>query len=422
MMPGLDIWLYGELVGRLTSKRANHLTFEPTLRATQRWGNGSAILSVMLPLVLGLPAPADRVRAFFNGLLPEGVGRDELTRRFNLRPRDVIGLLRELGEDCAGAVVALPEGTTPPTDTASYHVLSDVGLAELIAQLPVAPLGMVTEPVTRKSLAGMQAKLLLTRLPSGSWAYSTNGAPSTHILKPEEPEYPRGASNEAWCMRLAKAIGLTTVDAEVLLVGGTSVFSVSRYDRAVIDGKIERIHQEDMCQALGIETFDSRAKYGVHNAKRMTLRAIAEVLRFHAADATEQRLRLLAMTTFHVAIGNADAHGKNHSILHHSDGKIELAPIYDAWSTIQYSRLNRTMSLSIDKTFQLETVTTARLVNEATTWGIGASAAETAIYTTLELLGEAILREDLRSDLDVSESFVASLDAQVLHLLARTNG
>jgi serine/threonine-protein kinase HipA len=415
-MPGLDIWLYGELVGRLTSKRADHLTFEPTPHAIERWGNGSAILSVALPLVEGLPPTADRVRSFFNGLLPEGFGRDELTRRFNLRPRDVIGLLRELGEDCAGAVLALPERAVPPTDAARYHELSDVGLAELIAQLPVAPLGMVTEPVTRKSLAGMQPKLLLTRLPSGSWAYSTNGAPSTHILKPEEPEYPRGASNEAWCMRLAKACGLTTVHAEVLHVDGTAVFSVSRYDRAVIDGTVERIHQEDMCQALGIETFDSRAKYGVHNAKRMTLRAIAEVLRFHAADATEQRLRLLAMTTFHVAIGNADAHGKNHSILHHPDGRIELAPIYDAWSTTQYSRLSRTMSLSVDRTFQLEAITVARLVNEATSWGIIASAAETTIRTTLAQLAEAIFREDLRSDLDVTEPFVDSLGGRTLAL------
>jgi serine/threonine protein kinase HipA of HipAB toxin-antitoxin module len=109
-------------------------------------------------------------------------------------------------------------------------------------------------------------------------SYSTNGAPSTHILKPEKPEYLGGAANEAWCMRLAKACRLTTVDVEVLSVDGTPVFAVSRYDRAVIDGTVERTHQEDMCQALSIETFDSRAKYGVHNAKRMTLRAIAGVL------------------------------------------------------------------------------------------------------------------------------------------------
>lgn len=37
---------------------------------------------------------------------------------------------------------------------------------------------------------------------------------------------------------------------------GTPVFAVTRYDRATMDGEIEWIHQEDMCQALGIETFD----------------------------------------------------------------------------------------------------------------------------------------------------------------------
>lgn len=118
-------------------------------------------------------------------------------------------------------------------------------------------------------------------------------------------------------MRLARACGLTTVDVEVLAIGDTPVFCVSRYDRRRNDEVIERIHQEDMCQALGIETFDGRAKYGAHNPKRMTLRAIAEMLRFHAPD---EPLRLLAMTAFHIAIGNADAHGKNQSILHHLDG------------------------------------------------------------------------------------------------------
>jgi serine/threonine-protein kinase HipA len=122
------------------------------------------------------------------------------------------------------------------------------------------------------------------------------------------------------------------------------------------------------------------------------------------------------MTTFHVAIGNADAHGKNHSILHHSDGKIELAPVYDAWSTIQYSRLSRTMSLSVDRTFQLEAITVARLVHEAATWGVTASVAETTIRTMLTQLAEAILREDLRSDLDVAEPFVDSLRSRALAL------
>jgi serine/threonine-protein kinase HipA len=405
-MSGVGIWLYEELIGHLSSKRTDHLTLEFAAAAINRWGAESVVLSIAVPLTAQVRVPADHLRAFFNGLLPEGAGRDELVRRFNLRPRDVIGLLRELGEDCAGAVLALPDGMRPPGKPSSYRSLTDADLADLVNALPTAPLGIGTEPVTRKSLAGMQPKLLLTRLPDGAWSYATDGAPSTHILKPEEEAYPGGASNEAWCMRLAKACGLTTVDAEVLNVAGRPVFCVSRYDRRVDGDDIERIHQEDFCQALAIETFDARAKYGVHNAKRMTLRAMSEVLRFHAPG---ERRRLLAATTFNVAIGNADAHGKNHSILHHADGTITLAPMYDTWSTIQYPNLSRTLSLSIDRTYQLEAVTTGRLVAEAKSWGIPERDASDTVAETLMTLGVALADDALRAGLEVGDAFIESI-------------
>ena len=36
---------------------------------------------------------------------------------------------------------------------------------------------------------------------------------------------------------------------------------VSRYDRVVSDGPTERIHQEDLAQALGINTSDPERKF-----------------------------------------------------------------------------------------------------------------------------------------------------------------
>jgi serine/threonine-protein kinase HipA len=412
-MTGIAIWLYGELIGHLSSKRADHLMFDVAESALERWGSDSVALSIAVPLTTQVRIPADHLRAFFNGLLPEGAGRDELIRRFNLRPRDVIGLLRELGQDCAGAVMALPAGSDPPALPSSYRPLTDADLVDLVRVLPNAPLGIGIEPVTRKSLAGMQPKLLLTRLPDDSWAYSTDGAPSTHILKPEEDNYPGGASNEAWCMRLAKACGLTTVDAQVLDVAGRPVFCVSRYDRRVHGDRIERIHQEDFCQALAIETFDSRAKYGSHNPKRMTLRAMAEVLRFNAPS---ERRRLLAVTTFNVAIGNADAHGKNHSILHHPDGTISLAPMYDTWSTIQYQNLSRTLSLSIDRTYQLDAVTADRLVAEARAWGVSEHDAADTVADTLSMLETALADQAHRLDLDIGDQFVESISRRILSI------
>ncbi len=413
-MSDLGIWLYDTLVGHLSSPRTDRLRFEPSERALSKWGEGSTMLSLALPLSNEVRPPSDHLRAFFNGLLPEGAARDELTRRFNLRPRDILGLLRELGEDCAGAVVALPSGQTPESRTGGYQELSDRDLSELILNLASAPLGNAPDHVTRKSLAGVQPKLLLTKTPVGRWAQPTNGAPSTHILKPEEHNYPGGASNEAWCMRLARSCGLTTVDADVFTVDDTPVFVVSRYDRVRAQGLATRVHQEDSCQALAIETFDPRAKYGSHNTKRMTLRAIAELLRFHAPS---ERSRLLAHTVFHIAIGNADAHGKNHSIMHRPDGAVELASMYDAWSTIQYPQLSRTLSMSVDKSFQLDAIDRSRLVAEGTSWGLPLATALSVVEGTLESLRQALADPALRDGVFIADAFDENLCERVDDLM-----
>jgi serine/threonine-protein kinase HipA len=411
----LAIWLYDTKVGILSSARTDHLRFDASPEALDRWGEGSTVLSVSVPLSKETRPPADRLRAFFNGLLPEGTAKDILARRHNLRPRDVIGLLRELGEDCAGAVMALPVGIPPAENPSSYQILSTNDLHRLIADLPSAPFGLGTGPVTRKSLSGVQPKLLLTRMPTGAWAYSTDGAPSTHMLKPEEPDYPGSAANEAWCMRIARACGLTSVGTEVLSIKGIPVFCVERYDRVVGPAGIERIHQEDACQALGIETFDSHAKYGSHNPKRMNLRAIADVLRSYAPG---ERVSLLAATVFNVVIGNADAHGKNHSIIHRPDGSISLAPLYDTWSTIQYPRLSRTLSLSVGRTFQLDAVAADRLIEEGTSWGMPSRVSETTVRDTIAHVATAIDNEVLRDGLDLTERFVSSLASRAKHLSA----
>ena len=49
----------------------------------------------------------------------------------------------------------------------------------------------------------------------------------------------------------------------------------------------------------------------------------------------DDRRSLLARVTFNAAIGNADAHAKNVSFLHASDGgPVQLAPAYDLLSTV----------------------------------------------------------------------------------------
>lgn len=59
------------------------------------------------------------------------------------------------------------------------------------------------------------------------------------------------AEMEAASLRMAKAVGLTTVDASVDVIADIPCLIVSRFDRETAsDDVVRRIHQEDSCQAL----------------------------------------------------------------------------------------------------------------------------------------------------------------------------
>lgn len=46
-------------------------------------------------------------------------------------------------------------------------------------------------------------------------------------------------------------------------------------------------------------------------------------------------------------LGNADAHGKNYSLLARPDGSIEVAPLYDLLSTVAYPDLSPMLAMKI---------------------------------------------------------------------------
>jgi serine/threonine-protein kinase HipA len=251
------------------------------------------------------------VGPFLEGLLPEGEARAVLEQRFGVRRGDVAGLLAEIGRDCAGAVVVLPAGHAPPDDVHATEPVDDDALSRALRDLPHRPLG--DDDRVRVSLAGQQSKLLLTRGADGRWLRPLGGTPSTHILKPADQRYPDVAANEVLCLRLARELGLTDVDAGLLEVDELPVVVVSRYDRRVVDGRIARLHQEDVCQALAVDVGPRGAgKY--ENEGGPGFRDVAKLLDVHNGD-PDQTGRLVEVATFTVAIGNADAHGKNLSLL-----------------------------------------------------------------------------------------------------------
>lgn len=320
--------------------------------------DGEYLLSVSLPVRKGTYGGPE-TRPFLEGLLPEGRLREQLCQRFGLDVSDVFGLLREIGRDCAGAISFLP--TEEPSDETrgpSVDWLTEEDVVELIDELPLRPLGVDPPHGVRMSLAGAQNKLPVVIDAAGLIGLPRGQTPSTHILKPlssertgsGQPAYPGLVENEAFCLRLAAAIGLPAAKASVRRIGGSRVLVVERYDRVLRQNRAVRLHQEDLCQALGIPPARKYEEQGGPGVKD-----VFGLLRRVSTEAGRDILSFLERTAFSVGIANLDAHGKNIALLY-ADG-IHLAPMYDVICTVVYPRLTGRLAMNIGGQFQADQVT-----------------------------------------------------------------
>jgi serine/threonine-protein kinase HipA len=374
MADELAIWLYDSKIAVIDRDRSRQPRLTYAGAAIQAYQVGTPLLSMTLP-VRPERFPPGVTRAFLDGLLPEGNTRRAIAEDLRLRADDTFALIRALGRDCAGAIVVQPDDdpAPPPATTTSAEPLEVDELAKLISNLKTAPLGAGGR--VRVSLAGVQEKLLLTRLPDGRWGRPVDGTPSTHILKPEIRGYPQSVENEAFCMRLARHLGLPVADVETLTVGDRALLVISRYDRRVHpDGVVERIHQEDFCQATG--TSPNR-KYQEDGGPPLT--TIARMLGDIDPGSVDTLLRAV---TLHILIGNGDAHAKNYSLLHDPTGSLRLSPLYDVMSTLYYG--DDHLAMYIDDVRRTNRVTIDRLMNEASSWGMSPSRASDIVNLLLE--------------------------------------
>ena len=206
--------------------------------------------------------------------------------------------------------------------------------------MPRKPL-LIAEEGVRLSLAGAQNKLPVYCegdgyfLPEGSFA-------SSDILKPDIPYVEDSARNEAYCMTLARRIGLPVPTVLLKDTGKYRYCLVKRFDRAAKpDGRIFRLHQEDFCQALGYMPDRKYENEGGPNFKDC-FRIVESKSRQPAAD----KKALIQWAIFNFLIGNADAHAKNIALLISEEG-IRLAPFYDLISTAVYPEFSAKLAMKI---------------------------------------------------------------------------
>jgi serine/threonine-protein kinase HipA len=394
MADRLVAWLHGTPVAVFTPAAEFRIRMEWRAEGVERWGLGSPALSVGLPV--GTPTGPRDMRGldFFENMLPEGPALTRMAALAGVRPVDTYGILAAFGHDCAGAIMLLPDGEQPgAAGHSGYTPMTPADLRQVIGNLDAAPLGAAPERGFRPSLAGFQRKALLGRSADGTWQLPYGDAPSTWILKPDGPH--AMAANEATCLRLAAACGLDAAQAELLDVAGLPVLAVRRYDRLATSGQTlpARLHQEDGCQATATPP---AAKYEEQGGP--ALRDLAGVLRNYADPADV--IRLLRRTTFNMAVGNADAHAKNFSVLHDADNPaITLAPLYDVLSTIaleltdgagQPMRADTHLGQRVGGQADIQEVTAASLIDEAVSWGIRRRTASSVVVETLDRLLGAI--------------------------------
>ncbi|HUV57591.1 MAG TPA: HipA domain-containing protein, partial [Acidimicrobiales bacterium] len=179
-------------------------------------------------------------------------------------------------------------------------------------------------------------------------------------------------------------------------------------------------HQEDLAQALSLDWRDTDTKFQEPDwpgdPKRATVRRIAEMLgSIPAGDgAVENWLRHL---TFHVAIGNNDAHAKNVALMHLSTGT-ELAQVYDASPNLfQAGLVKWDLSLAVNGIFDHRKLSVESILEEANSWGvIAADRASALVSATLVALDGAIT--DIMPPHGVSDDMIEHLEWNVRRLLA----
>lgn len=352
----VDVYMWGHHMATITDPPGPRVGFRdrnrvrgsyaPQLEYTATWLDSHDSIPLSLSVPLDRPPPeAIKVGRYLDSLLPENPATlEDWHKRFGFNlDATTLEILQVVGEDVAGATQFVPAGRTPSRQR-QLIALRDSQVADLLIDLRdshgAAPF---TADIPRVSLAGQQEKIGLHRH-ENQWYLPWGLAPSTHILKPAPTRLPHIDRIEAALQHTAADIGINAAASEVIDIGGEPAFVSTRFDRFIRDdGIVDRVHQEDFTQALGIPHW---RKYQRDNGP--SLPQLINLLRTHATDADASIDAFVKLTAFNVAVSNSDAHAKNHSLLIRP-GRIELAPAYDLTSTAPYPRYDQELSMKVGR-------------------------------------------------------------------------
>lgn len=335
------------IVGHIEVQDDGRLSFQ----YDNRWLATKASFPLSVTIPLKEHAYSDHViTPWLANLLPEEQQLLTLSRALGLSSTDALAILKEIGGDTAGAI-SIGE---PSDKTAwSYRPITDYyatqnpqeALSAHFKDLGRRPF-LAGEDGVRLSLAGGQKKTALAVLDAAGapklglpekgdqLAIPMSGAPSTVIIKPDNPNLPCIVENEAYCLTLAGLIGMVVAEVGIIDVGSRTALAVARYDRTTRkDGSLRRLHQEDFAQANGI--FPSQ-KYEQGTVAGLDLNQLLLTAQHLPA---QDALTLQDQVIFNILVANTDAHAKNYSML--LSNWPTMAPLYDVSTVLHWDHVNQ---------------------------------------------------------------------------------
>lgn len=342
MQHALEIYLGDRHLGTITNLTSDHnvFVFDPEYATDP----SAPVLSLGFYNAKGEMAasarpPQIRLLPFFANLLPEGHLREYIADRAQVNSERDFPFLSLLGEDLPGAVIARhADGVTLPYDNGE----------------PVVDKKIESDPdVLKFSLAGVQLKFSAIQKANGGLTIPVHGKGGEWIVKMPSATYPSVPENEYTMLTFARHVGIEV--PEIGLVHAAEVANmppevrtdlgdamyIKRFDR---DGD-RRIHIEDFAQIFNQYPQDKYRNVSYGNI-------LSGIWRTMGMQETEEFIRRLV---FSIAIGNADMHLKNWSVIYPDGKSPRLAPAYDYLSTVVYIP-NDKLALTIARTKEWEDV------------------------------------------------------------------
>ncbi len=323
-------------VGGIAQLRGGRLEF--TYDEQWRSANDGYPLSLSMPRLALTHADA-AVKAYLWGLLPDNeLILGQWARRFGVSANNPFALIAQVGEDVAGAMQFVTEERferlrVGGPAAGSVDWLTEIEVAERLELLHTDTAAWRLGTDTGQfSLPGAQPKTAL--LYDGKrWGVPSGHIPTTHILKPTHVQFDGLPENEHLCLDLAQRLGLPAAASKVLRFGDEVAISIERFDRVATNGRWERVHQEDCCQALGV---DPRRKYESQGGPSAV--NVAELVNTFSSRRAQDLWTFVRSLIYNWLIAGTDAHAKNYAVLIDGGDLVRLAPLYDIASALAYPR------------------------------------------------------------------------------------